>query len=119
MRNDFLYGPGPVIDQNPVSGLECTDLFRIVMILQIQNSNEVSAVTDPVCAPEGEPEFAVALVETVMINRDGTDFRGTGTGDEAEREQQDQQDCGQDLIAFHGDSSLRVGGDGFQCFHSV
>ena len=72
-----------------------------------------------ICAPEGEPEFAVALVETVMINRDGTDFRGTGTGDEAEREQQDQQDCGQDLIAFHGDSSLRVGGDGFQCFHSV
>ena len=119
MRNDFLYGPGMVIDQNFVSRSEGTDLFRPVMILQIQDCDEVFAPADPVCAPEGKPEFAVTQVETVMINRDGADFRGTGTGDEAEREQQDQQDCGQDLIAFHGDSSLRVGGDGFQCFHSV
>ena len=42
-----------------------------------------------------------------MINRDGTDFRGTGEDGAAEGEQQDQQNGGQDLIAFHGYSSLR------------
>ena len=38
----------------------------------------------PAGAPEGKPEFAVSQVETVMINRDGADFRGAGEDGAAE-----------------------------------
>ena len=47
MRNDFLYGPEMVVDQDRVSRGEGKDLIRPVMILQIQDSDEVSTAADP------------------------------------------------------------------------